>query len=180
MKAQTSLMLIVVLILVFIGLAVFLLSFASTLDQQDYFNLYTNNMIITVMRSDTGYHDSKCRLVSDAVSCAFFSPQWRCGGDGPTCTEVANDTISRYIESFELIQQSYRYLYIAKPEYLSGGEVLDPVTDQPLRIKIGDLALEAERVNKLVANQQIQKTTSQGPVIIRSQLILSRKQDTQN
>ncbi len=74
MKAQTSLMLIVVLILVFIGLAVFLLSFASTLDQQDYFNLYTNNMIITVMRSDTGYHDSKCRLVSDAVSCAFFSP----------------------------------------------------------------------------------------------------------
>ncbi|RLI96665.1 MAG: hypothetical protein DRO99_04075 [Candidatus Aenigmatarchaeota archaeon] len=176
-KGQTSVILILFIIVIFGGLAVFLLTFAKTFGQPEYMNLYTHNLLLSVMRTDTGYTDSRCRLVSDTMSCAFFESDWRCGGNGPRCRSLINTTITGYISEFELIQKSYRYLLIAKPEYLSGGEVINPVTNQPLRIKIGDLSLEEERVNKIVANEQIQKTTSSGPIIIKVQLILSQKKD---
>jgi len=176
-KAQTSMILIILVIIVFGGLAVFLLTFAKTFSQPEYINLYSHNLLLSVMRTDTGYTDSRCRLVSDTMSCAFFESDWKCGGEGPTCLDLLNETIQKYVGSFELVQKSYRYLFIAKPEYLSGGDVLNPLTDEPLRIKVGDLGLETERVSKIVASEQVQKTTSQGPIVIKAQLILSQRKE---
>ena len=175
MKAQTSMILIVLVIIIFGGLAVFLLTFAQTFSQPEYVNLYAHNLLLSVMRTDTGYTDSRCKLVSDTLSCAFFESDWRCGGSGPACLSLINETVQKYVGEFELIQKSYRYLFIAKPEYLSGGEVLNPLTDEPLRIKVGDLSLEGERTGKIVANEQVQKATSRGPIVIRAQLVLSQR-----
>jgi len=177
MKAQSSMILIILVIIIFGGLAVFLLGFAKTFSQPEYTNLYVHNLLLSVMRADTGYTDSKCKLLSDTLSCAFFESDWKCGGDGPTCLRHVNDTIQQYIGSFELIQKSYKYLFIAKPEYMTGGEVIHPLTNEPMRIKIGDLSLEKVRVQKIVANEQVQKTTLWGPMIIRAQLIVSQKKD---
>ena len=167
--------LIVILILIFGGLAVFLLTFAKTFSQTEYTNLYVHNLLLTVMRTDTGYTDSRCRLVSDTLGCAFFESDWKCGGSGPRCLDLANETVRQDVESFEMIQKSYRYLFIAKPEYLAGGEIMNPVTNEPLRIKIGDASLENEKAGKVVANEEVQKSSARGPIVIRAQLIVSQK-----
>jgi hypothetical protein len=182
MKAQTSAILIILILIIFGGLVVFLLTFAQNLSRPEYTRLYATNIILSVMRTDTGYMDSRCRLVSDAVSCAFFESDWRCGGDGPTCLDLVNATIKDQIDDFELIQKSYRYLFIAGPVRLDTNtgeyvDILNPRTSEPLRIKVGDLSLETGRVNKIVEPYSIEKMTSQGPIRIKAQIMLSQKQE---
>jgi hypothetical protein len=179
-KGQTSIILILIVILIFGGLVIFLLTFAQSIARPEYTRLYATNIMLSVMRVDTGYMDSKCRLVSDAMACAFFEPDWKCGGDGPTCLDLVNATIKTQIDDFELIQKSYRYLFIAAPIRLdpSSGQyvdVLNPRTNEPLRIKVGDLSLETSRVNKIVEPYSLEKMTSQGPIRIKAQIMLSQK-----
>jgi|GEM_PF-1322107 len=181
-KAQTSVILIVLIIIIFGGLTVFLLTFAQTLGRPEYTRLYATNIILSVMRTDTGFTDSKCKLVSDAMTCAFFESDWKCGGNGPTCLDLVNETIREQVEGFELIQKSYRYLFIAAPIRLdpSSGEyvdILNPRTGEPLRIKVGDLSLETARVNKIVEPYNMEKMTSQGPIRIKAQIMLSQKSE---
>jgi hypothetical protein len=172
--------LIVLLIVIFAGVAVFLLTFASTIKQTEYTRLYATNLLLSVMRTDTDYMDSKCKQISDVVTCAFFESDWKCGGDGPTCLNLANNTIKDSIDRFQLIQKSYRYLFIVKPvrfDPTSGNymDVINPRTNEPLRIKVGDLSLESERTGKIVESYEIQKSSPQGPIRLRSQIILSQK-----
>ena len=174
--------LIVLVIIVFGGLAVFLFSFAGTLEQPEYTDLYVTNLLLSLMRTNTGYQDSQCSVLSDAISCAFFESDWRCGTSGPTCLELVNETITNEIGRFSLIQQNYRYLFIAKPEKMDTVtgeyvEVMNPVTSEPLRVKVGDLSLEQYRGKKIVRSYAVHKSTRRGPMIIRTQLILSQRED---
>lgn len=179
-KAQTSAILIILVMVIFGGLVVFLLTFAQTVSRPEYTRLYATNIMLSVMRTDTGYMDSRCKLVSDAMSCAFFESDWKCGGDGPTCLDLVNDTIKSHIDDFELVQKSYRYLFIAGPVRLDPNtgeymDILNPRTGEPLRIKVGDLSLETARVGKIVEPYSIEKMTSQGPIRIKAEIMLSQR-----
>ena len=84
-KAQTNMILIILVIVVFGGLVLFLLSFARTVSQDEYMNLYAHNLLVSVLRTDTGYTDIDCKLTSDVIRCGFFSSDYRCGEQGPNC-----------------------------------------------------------------------------------------------
>jgi len=183
-KAQSTIILIVLVLIVFGGLAVFLITFAQTIKQPEYTRLYATNIMLSVMRTDTGYTDSRCKQISDVVSCAFFESDWRCKNEttSPTCLDLANNTIRGQIESFELIQKNYRYLFVVKPirtDPVSGDlvDIMNPRTGEPLRLKLGDLSLEHEKVNKIVESYSIDKMTSQGPIRLKAQIYLSQKEE---
>lgn len=170
-KAQTNMILIIIVIVIFGGLIVFLLGFAKTISQTEYMNLYTHNLLLSIMRIDTGYTDANCKLVSDTISCAFFAPNWRCGGDGPSCLSMANATVNSYISQFELIKKGFRYLLKVKPE----GFVVRSPTGEPFEIEIGDMGLDTEKIEKFAASERIQKTTTTGQYNLRVQLFIAKR-----
>ncbi len=173
MRAQTSMILIVIMIIIFGGIALFLFSFAKTISSTEYTNLYAHNLLLAIMRTDTGHSDTNCRLMSDTIASAFLTPTWTCGNSGRNYLSIANDTISEYMDpEFGLIREGFRYLFIAEPESFRS---ISPETGEPFKIKIGDLSLEEARVEKLVANERIQKVTETGQYVIKVQLIIARK-----
>ena len=170
MKAQTSLILIVLLLVIMAGVAVFLLGFAQTVSQKDYFNLYTHNLLLSVMRTDTGFTDNNCKLVSDLISCTFFFTDWICGNSGRTCYEIANETVSDYISNFELIKKNFRYLFLVEPE---GFTARGP---NPLVFEVGDKGLKTEKIEKFTANERILRVTTTGQqYFLKVQLILAKR-----
>lgn len=142
--------LIVLVLIIFAGIAVFLFTFARTVSQEEYMNIYVHNLLLTTLRTDTGYTDANCKLVSDTLACAFLHPAHRCGGTGPACLDLANQTVTEYLNKSENVRKNYRYLLIVESETW-GGEA------GPYRLEIGDKALETERVTKISANEVIQR-----------------------
>lgn len=153
-KAQASMILIIFVIFIILGIGTFLLSFTRTISQSEYLNLYSHNLLLSILRTDTGYEDVNCKLVADVIACRFFTPSRTCG-EGPTCGKLANDTINRYMNSFELISQNFRYLIIVK----KAPELGVAIPSEP-PIYIGDEDLETERITKFTANERIQKVLS--------------------
>jgi len=172
-KAQASMLLIAIVVIIFVGLAIFLLSFAKTLSQTDYMNLYVHNAWLSVSRADTGYSGSDCKLVSDVVGCAFLKPYWRC--DGLSCFELANLSLTNYLNAIQQSKKGMRYFLRIEPFQYEGGELRPVVmklpSGKPLRYEIGDRSLEAARVQKWVANEIIPK----GQYILKVKLIMAQK-----
>ncbi len=177
MKAQTTMVLIFLVLLLFAGTAIFLLTFAKNINQTDYMNFYVHNLLLTLMRSDTGYGDPNCKLVSDALSCAFFSPDYVCGGGyaagavgsgSPTCLQLANVTATSYIEMFGMVKKSYRYLLTVEPQ---GFTVLGQ-DGEPFKISIGDNDVATGRQTKYTANEQMRKAMSSGVYNLNAKLTI--------
>jgi hypothetical protein len=175
MKAQSSMIMIILVLLVFAGVAMFLLSFAQQISQEDYMDLYVSNMWLTISRSDTGYRDANCRLVSDALACAYYLGNPRCGGTGPTCLEVANSTLSYYLERFSETKKNLRY-FLKFESYTRNQSTfeLEPEISLlesgiPLRLRLGDESLEDERARKWAVSESIIR----GEHILRAQLVVA-------
>jgi len=172
-SGQSMVIMIVFVIMIFGGLAVFLLSISQTVSQKEYHNLYVHNLLLSVMRTDTGYTDPNCKLVSDTLGCAFTqSTEYKCGGSGEPCIELANGTLTNYMDRFELVKKNFRYLFIAKPET---GVRIDPETGEPLVVRIGDKSLETARIDKLKTVYIIPKFLATGPYNIVVELFLAEK-----
>ncbi len=167
-KAQTSIVLIVLLLIIFAALGIFLLSLARTVSQEDYMDLYANNLMLSIMKTDTGCSDSNCKLVSDTVACAFILSDWPCGDSGRTCLETANTSLSEYMSAFDLISRNYRYLFVVTSEFCS-------MTEEGCRVlTFGDTGLESYRGKKRVANYAIQKSMAGSQYNIKVRLYLAR------
>ena len=166
-KAQTNMILLVILLLVFIGLAVMLFSLTKTVNQEDYLNLYAHNLMLSVMKTDTGYTDSDCKLTSDTIFCAFTLTDKPCGDSGLTCYELANKSLAEYIDAFSNISKNYRYLFEVTPVFCSRGE-------EGCRVmEFGDS--DVLKVNKKwVANSAIQKSMAGKPYNIKVRLYMAR------
>ena len=172
-KAQTSMILIVLLIIIFAALGAILLSLARTVTQEDYMDLYVNNLMLSLMKTDTGYSDANCKLISDSVACAFILPDWRCGGSGMTCLELSNQSLSEYMDAFEIISRNYRYLFtvetrgfIARTGFEQG---------EGMKLSFGDTSLEGYKGKMRTANYVIQKTLSGNQYNLMVRLYLARK-----
>jgi hypothetical protein len=168
-KAQTSMILIVLLVIIFAALAVFLMSLANTVSQEDYMNLYANNLLLSVMKTDTGYSDSNCKFISDTVACAFILSDWPCGDSGMTCLEFANKSLSDYMDAFELISSNYRYLFVVTSEFCT-------LEEEGCRVlRFGDPELESYRGGRVkVANYAIQKSMAASQYNLKVTLRLAR------
>ena len=169
-KGQTSMILIVLLLIIFAVLAVFLMSMAKTVSQEDYMNLYVNNLLLSVMKTDTGYSDSNCKLISDTVACAFILSDWPCGDSGITCLEFANRSLSDYMGTFELISRNYRYLFVVTSEFCS-------LEEEGCRVlRFGDPELESYKGGRVkVANYAIQKSMAGSQYNLKVTLKLARR-----
>lgn len=143
--------LIVLLVIIFAGIAVFLFTLARTVSPEEYMNVYVHNLLLSIMRTDTGYTDASCKLVSDLLACAAITPAHLCDGWGLNCLDLANQTVTEYMDRFEAIRKNYRYLLI-----VGSGGLVPTETGKPL-LEIGDKALATARVTKITASEVIQR-----------------------
>jgi hypothetical protein len=164
--------LLVLILIIFAALVVFLLSFAQTVSQEKYLDLYVNNLMLSIMKTDTGYSDSNCKLMSDATACAFILPDWRCGGSGMTCLELTNKSLSEYMDTFDLISKNYRYLFIVSTY---GFIARSGTADEGMELQFGDPELKTFAGKKRVANYVIQKTLAGNQYNLQVKLYVARK-----
>jgi len=172
-RGQSSMLLILIVIMMFIGMAVFLLGIASTVSSNDFTALYVNNLLLSVMRTDTGYTDSKCKLVSDLVFCAYFTPEWECGPGVPNCLELANRTIAGYMTTFGNQTKSMKYLFTVTPAFIARD-----VSGEPISLDIGDGSLKTSKTETMKLYSQplvISKTVGSNQYTLKIQLIVSKK-----
>jgi hypothetical protein len=171
-SGQSSMLLIIVVLMMFVGIAVFLLSLASTASRDEFTSLYVNNLLLSVMRTDTGYADSKCKLVSDLVACAYITPDWMCGET--RCDELANSTVSKYMMTFSNQTMSLKYLFNVTT---IGFYVIDENTGEPKIFEIGDPSLKKSRESFKVFSypRLIPKTVNSNTFYLKVQLIVASK-----
>jgi hypothetical protein len=169
-KAQTTAVLLLLVIIIFAGLGVFLLSMAKEVSQTEYMQLYTNQLLLSMLRTDTGYTENDCRLLADAVSCVYFvHPNYRCGGSGPTCFDLASSEIEGLLQKFEMIK-GYKYLLTVKPI----GFVPHSETGEITEFSVGNSSLEDLKGFKIAATQKLERTTSTGQFILDVRLVLAK------
>jgi hypothetical protein len=166
-KAQTNMIILVILLLVFIGIASILFSLSGKVSQEDYLSLYAHNLMLSVMRTDTGYTDSDCKTISDTMFCAFTLTNKPCGSSGLTCYEVANQSLTEYIKAFKTISKNYRYLFEVTPVFCSRGE------EGCRHMEFGDKEV-LNLGNKRTANSAIQKSMAGKPYNIKVRLYMAR------
>ncbi len=173
MKGQTTMIVLVFMLILFAGLGLFLFSLAETVSQEDYMDLYVNNLLLSVMRTDTGHDDINCKSVSDIVACSFVMPDWICGDSGMRCRDIANQSLSEYIEAFELISENYRYaLQITSQGFVA----IDPIEGKPMELVFGDAELIDSKESKRTANYVIQKRLGGSNYNLRATLLISRRE----
>ncbi|MBI4176231.1 MAG: hypothetical protein HY518_03435 [Candidatus Aenigmarchaeota archaeon] len=173
LKAQTTMVLVILVIIIFTGLAVFLLSLSSTFNQDEYLNLYASNLLLAVLRADTGYSDADCRQVADLVACAYFVPTHRCDLTGPACGDIANATIAGHMERFDLIRKNFDYLFVVEPkDFISQTQI--KIGNPDLDCDISDKGCASRQ--RFVVEEKIQKTAGRSvPFILNVRLILARR-----
>jgi len=130
LQGQTSLVMIVLLIVVFIGIGMFLLITSFTTEETDYYNLYAHNLLVSVMRAKTGYR-SPCDTVADTVYCAMtgLGKQCRYLRDDTVkkdCGEVSDEMTPQLIRKVLATKPSLDYYMIIQPEdpEYRGGETI--------------------------------------------------------
>jgi hypothetical protein len=154
-KAQTSLILIVLVIIIMMGLGVFFIISSIQTRPTEYNNLYTHNLLISILRKNTGYK-TPCYTFSETLACAMLTSYKRCGT--MTCREVLDNLLPGLIE--DVLKPNLGYYMVIQPENyeIAGGD----------RITYGNPNVEGNP-NKWVANERILQYESN----IRVELILS-------
>ncbi len=169
-KAQTTAVLLLLVMIIFIGLGIFLLSMAKSVSQQEYMLLYANNLLLSILRKDTGFMENECRSIADAIACIYFAhPNLRCGDNGPTCSELAGSEVGRLMSRFGEIK-GYKYLLSVKPvgfiPHSESGEIME--------FEIGNSTLKYMKGLKIAATQKLEKTTETGQLILDVRLVLTK------
>lgn len=173
MKAQSSMILMVVIIVIFAAVGIFLLSLAETVSPKEYMGMYTQNLLLSILRADTGFNDPECKYVSDLISCSYFQPSsYMCSGLGMTCRELAQSRIDYYMSKYAELQESLTYLITVTPRgFVARGE-----DDEALKIEFGDPSLRDAKVQKWSANELIQRVSGINEYYLTVNLLISVKE----
>jgi len=169
-KGQTTMIMIVLIIIIFLGMSTFLLSLAETVSQSEYLNMYTHNLLSSTLKADTGYLEANCRTVSDLLACSFFSPTYVCGGV-QDCHSLAEEKVEDSISRFQLIKEGFRHLIVVEPEGFTavvGGGIQ--------KVEIGDSHLDDEKVDKITADERISGIFNGEAYILNIRLIVAKKE----
>jgi len=168
-KAQTTIILMFMVVLIFGMLFVFLFSFAESVSSQEHMEKYTYNLLLSLVRTDTGFTDDNCKTISDSIHCALLQPTVTCDQSTIKCQDLANDRITYYIDSFESIKQSYRYFFKVEPQ----GFIPRDSQNNQIKIEIGDPTVE-DADDKIQVSYTIAKTLGTQQFILKAILILAR------
>ena len=157
-KAQSSIVMILLVIVVFGGLAVFLLSLAGNVQQEDYMNIYTHNTLLSMLRTDTG-DGGDCKLVSDALTCGAYG--LLCDSGTP-CRTFAEDRVDYYMDALSYVKATYDW-YLA---------VYD--NNDITLLELGNTDLVSEKTKKWSASQTVYKRFGSSDQTFIVRLILAR------
>ncbi|NIO22563.1 MAG: hypothetical protein GTN38_00865 [Candidatus Aenigmarchaeota archaeon] len=159
-KAQASLVMIVLIIIIFIGVGLFLLISSLTTEGTEYYNLYTHDLLVSVMRVKTGYKNP-CETVSDTLYCAMTRVERQCKYSmdetiKKDCREVADEVTPEVIRKVLTTKPSLDYYMIIQPEDPEhlGGEII--TYGNPDVQNRGKTWTANERVLRYQTNLQIQ------------------------
>jgi len=166
-KGQSSALLLLIVIMIFAGMIVFLFQLTETVTSSKYTNMFINNLLITMMRTDTGLTEPKCKRVSDLVFCAYFDPGWRCGD--MDCFSFAEQTMDHYISMFS--EENLRYLLIVE----TPGFIARSQSGEPVRLEIGDSKLKEEKGKTFSEPLTLQKIINGRNYILSVKLIVKKK-----
>lgn len=148
---------------------VFLLQLAETVTSEKYTNFFTNALLLTLLRTDTGYSEPKCKHISDLIFCAYFHPGWMCGE--MNCYDLAKERLDYYISQFS--EEKLRYLLIVEtPEFLPRTQ-----TGEPMRLEIGDINLKNEKGKFYSEPLVLQKFLGEQTYTLQIRLIIKKKKE---
>jgi len=111
--------LIVLVIVIFMGIGIFLLISSIKPVHDDYYNLYAHNLLLSVLRRNTGY-GGYCDTISSTISCAYMTSYRNCGG--VECRNLSFEMVPRLIES--VIKPTFDYCMTVEPENGTYGDQL--------------------------------------------------------
>ena len=111
LTGQTSMILIVLMIILFMGLGIFLLMSSIKPEFDEYHNLYAHSLLLSVLRRNTGY-GGYCDTISSTVSCAYMTSYRNCGE--VTCKNLSAEIMPELIG--KVIKETYDYCMIIEPE----------------------------------------------------------------
>ena len=119
-KGQTTLVVMVLAIIIFIILGLFFLtsSMSRPKNVSEYYNMYAHNLLLSITRADTGY-GGICKSFADVGVCAI-TRNGMCGS--VSCRDILSNDLKVKIDS--IIKPDIDYVLIIEPENweLIGGE----------------------------------------------------------
>lgn len=118
-SGQTSMMLIVLAVIIFMVLGIFMLISSLKQVSNEYYNLYAHNILLSVLRRNTGY-GGYCDTVSSTISCAYMTSYRNCGGQ--ECRSLSEQMVPELIGA--VIKPTFDYCLIVEPENMTSGEQL--------------------------------------------------------
>ncbi len=117
-KGQTSMIAIVLIIIIFMAIGIFLLISSIKPEYDEYYNLYAHNLLLSVLRSNTGY-GGYCDTISSTLACAYMTSYRRCGDTD--CRNLSATIVPALVE--KVIKDNLDYCIIVEPENRTiGGE----------------------------------------------------------
>lgn len=164
--------LLILVVMMFAAMVVFLFSLAQTVSPKSYMNMYTHNLLLSILRSDTGSHDPECKYMSDVVSCAFFRPStYQCAGLDKTCREIAESKIEYYMSKYAETHGNLRYVLTVT----SRGFLARTEEGEIFALEFGDKDLKKDKVQKWAANELIQRVSGTSEYYLALNLLISVK-----
>ncbi|MCK5023448.1 MAG: hypothetical protein KAS04_04720 [Candidatus Aenigmarchaeota archaeon] len=131
-KGQTSMILIVLMIVIFMAIGIFIVISSLKTEYEDYNNLYAHNILLSTLRRTTG-HGGYCDTISSTISCAYMTSYRNCGG--VTCRNLSMEIVPKLIDT--IIKEDFEYCMIIEPDNwtVMGGDriVFGPRCDTVLR-----------------------------------------------
>ncbi|MEE9323140.1 MAG: hypothetical protein V3U72_01215 [Candidatus Aenigmarchaeota archaeon] len=110
-SGQTSMILIVLVIIIFMAIGIFLLISSIKPEYDDYHNLYAHNLLLSLLRRNTGY-GGYCDTISSTISCAYMTSYRGCGGTN--CRNLSGEIVPDLVRS--VIKPTFDYCMIIEPE----------------------------------------------------------------
>ena len=111
-KAQVSLVVIVLIIVIFMIIGIFMIASTKSKPENidEYYNLYAHNLLLSILRSDTGYGGT-CKTFSDVAECALVR-NGMCGNRA--CIDIVKYDMKDDIE--RILKPKLDFLIIIEPE----------------------------------------------------------------
>ena len=110
-KGQTSMILIVLIVMIFMAIGIFLLISSIKPEYDEYYNLYAHNLLLSVLRRSTGY-GGYCDTISSTIACAYMTSYRQCGGTN--CRNLSAIIVPELVS--EVIKPTFDYCMIVEPE----------------------------------------------------------------
>jgi hypothetical protein len=121
-SGQTSMILIVLIIIIFMAIGIFLLISSIKPVYEEYNNLYAHNLLLSVLRRNTGY-GGDCETVSSTIACASQTYYRKCGDTD--CRNLSSVIVPDLVK--RVIKPTFDYCMIIEPENwtVMGGDRLE-------------------------------------------------------